>query len=65
MYIHKGKMVYMMKNTISDELVGKVTGEMGSGLLMAKKIVRAEGGKFIVSVEGDVFKAGILLDAAD
>ena len=65
MYIHKGKMVYMMKNTISDELVGKVTGGMGSGLLMAKKIVRAEGGKFIVSVEGDVFKAGILLDAAD
>ena len=65
MYIHKGKMVYMMKNTISDELVGKVTGEMGSGLLMAKKIVRAEGGKFIVSVEGDVFKASILLDAAD
>ena len=65
MYIHKGKMVYMMKNTISDELVGKVTGEMGGGLLMAKKIVRAEGGKFIVSVEGDVFKAGILLDAAD
>lgn len=65
MYIHKGKMVYMMKNTISDELVGRVTGEMGGGLTMARKIVRSEGGKFIVSVEGDVFKAGILLDAAD
>lgn len=65
MYIHKGKMVYMMKNTISDDLVGKVTGEMGGGLLMARKIVRAEGGKFIVSVEGNIFKAGILLDAAD
>ena len=65
MYVHKGKMVYMMKNTISDALVGKVTGEMGGGLTMAKKIIRAEGGKFIVSVEGDVFKAGILLDAAD
>lgn len=65
MYTHKGKMVYMMKNTIKDELAGKTSTEMGGGLTTAKKIIRAEGGKFITSVEGDTFKAGILLDAAE
>lgn len=65
MYTHKGKMVYMMKNTIKDELVGKVSTQMGGGLTTAKTIIKAEGGKFITSVEGDTFKAGILLDAAE
>ena len=58
-------MIYMMKNTIRDELAGQVSGRMGGGLTEAKKIIRAEGGKFITSVEGDTFKAGILLDAAE
>ena len=65
MYTHQGKMIYMMKNTIRDELAGQVSGRMGGGLTEAKKIIRAEGGKFITSVEGDTFKAGILLDAAE
>lgn len=65
MYTHQGKMIYMMKNTIRDELAGQVSGRMGGGLTEAKKIIRAEGGKFITSVEGDTFKAGILLDATE
>lgn len=63
MYVQKGKMVYMMKNTIKDELVGTVSGAMGAGLKTAKNIVQAEGGKFITAVDGNIFKAGILLKA--
>lgn len=63
MYTQKGKMVYMMKNTIKDELIGEVTSEMGDSLKTAKKIIQAEGGKFITTIDNNVFKAGILLSA--
>ena len=65
MYTQKGKMVYMMKNTIKEELLGEVTGEMGPSLKEAKHIVQAEGGKFITAVDGQTFKAGILLSTAN
>lgn len=65
MYTQKGKMVYMMKNTIKQELIGEVNGEMGSGLKEAKRIIQAEGGKFITAVDGQTFKAGILLSTAN
>lgn len=65
MYTQKGKMIYMMKNTIKDELLDTVTGEMGESLKSAKKIVSAEGGRFIVNVSDGIFKAGILLDAVE
>ena len=65
MYTQKGKMVYMMKNTIKEELLGEVTGEMGPSLKEAKRIVQAEGGKFITAVDGQTFKAGILLSTAN
>ena len=38
MYTQKGKMVYMMKNTIKEELLGEVTGEMGPSLKEAKHL---------------------------
>ena len=65
MYTQKGKMVYMMKNTIKEELIGEVNGEMGPSLKEAKRIVQAEGGKFITAVDGQTFKAGILLSTAN
>ncbi len=65
MYVQKGKMIYMMKNTIREDLVGQVSGEMGEDLKMAKNIIRSEGGKFITAVDGNTFKAGILLKAED
>ena len=65
MYVQKGKMVYMMKNTIRQDLVGQVSGEMGESLKTAKKIVQSEGGKFITTVDGSTFKAGILLTAVE
>jgi len=65
MYVQKGKMVYMMKNTIKAELVSQVSGEMGGSLKAAKRIIQAEGGKFITTVDGNIFKAGILLKAAE
>ena len=58
-------MVYMMKNTIRQDLVGQVSGEMGESLKTAKKIVQSEGGKFITTVDGSTFKAGILLTAVE
>ena len=54
-----------MKNTIKEELLGEVTGEMGPSLKEAKRIVQAEGGKFITAVDGQTFKAGILLSTAN
>lgn len=65
MYVQKGKMVYMMKNTIKADLAGQVSGDMGESLLTAKKIIQAEGGKFITTVDGNTFKAGILLTAVE
>lgn len=65
MYTQKGKMVYMMKNTIREDMIGEVSGEMGDSLKQAKRIVQSEGGKFITTVDGNVFKAGILLSTAN
>lgn len=64
MYSQNGKMIYLMKNTISEDIVAKTTTELGDGLNEAKRIVLAEKGKFINSVEGDMYKVGILLDVA-
>ena len=64
MYSQNGKMIYLMKNTISEDIIGKTTTELGDGLNEAKRIVLAEKGKFINSIEGDMYKVGILLDVA-
>ena len=61
MYTQKGKMVYMMKNTIREDLIDQVNPESGESLKLVKKIVQSEGGKFITAVDGNIFKAGILL----
>lgn len=63
MYTQKGKMVYMMKNTIKEELLKADITTVGESLNEAKRIIKAEGGKFITTVDGNVFKAGILLTA--
>lgn len=65
MYVQKDKMIYMMKNTISEELLGQISTELGESLQKSKKIVKAEGGKFITTIDGNVFKAGILLPIAN
>ncbi len=64
MYCQNGKMIYLMKNTISEDIIEKTTTQLGDGLNEAKRIVLAEKGKFINSVEGDMYKVGILLDVA-
>ncbi len=64
MYAQNGKMIYLMKNTIREDLLGQTTNAMGRGLMEAKRIVQSEKGKFINSVEGDTYKVGILLDVA-
>lgn len=64
MYAQNGKMIYLMKNTIREDLLGKTTNAMGRGLMEAKRIIQSEKGKFINSVEGDTYKVGILLDVA-
>lgn len=65
MYAQNGKMIYLMKNTIREDLLEKTTNAMGRGLMEAKRIVQSERGKFINSVEGEMYKVGILLDVAE
>lgn len=65
MYAQNGKMIYLMKNTIREDILEKTTNAMGRGLMEAKRIVQSERGKFINSVEGEMYKVGILLDVAD
>lgn len=65
MYIQNGKMIYLMKNTIREDLVEQKTTAMGAGLTDAKRIVTAETGKFITNVDGDTYKVGIMLDTMD
>lgn len=65
MYSKDGKMIYLMKNTIRSDLKESTTTAMGSGLKEVKRIIQAEKGKFINSVEGDIYKVGLLLDAVN
>lgn len=65
MYAQNGKMIYLMKNTIREDLLEKTTNAMGRGFMEAKRIVQSERGKFINSVEGEMYKVGILLDVAE
>lgn len=65
MYAQNGKIIYLMKNTIRENLLDQTTNAMGRGLMEAKRIVQSERGKFINSVEGEIYKVGILLDVAD
>jgi len=63
-YVQGGKMMYMMKNTIKDEALSQVNANMGEELSEVKRIIQGEGGKFVTSVDGDIYKAGILLPIA-
>ena len=65
MYAQNGKMIYLMKNTIREDLLEQTTNAMGRGLMEVRRIIQSEKGKLINSVEGDIYKVGILLDVAD
>jgi len=64
-YVQNGKMMYMMKNTIKDEALGQDAAKMGEELSEAKRIIQAEGGKLVIAVDGDIYKAGILLPVVE
>ena len=64
MYAQKGKMVYMMKNSIREDMKDQITTQLGAGLTEAKRIIQTEKGRLISSLDGDMFKVGILLDVA-
>lgn len=65
-YVQGGKVVYIVKIPVSDEAKADaekaVSGD--SSFEAARKIVEANDGKFIVTMDGNVLKAGMLIDAA-
>lgn len=65
-YVQGGKVVYIVKIPVSDEALASaqkaVSGD--SSFEAARKIAEANDGKFIVTMDGNVLKAGMLIDAA-
>lgn len=68
MYTQNGKLIYIVKNAVKEEdfEAAKATAnsktELTGGLKIAKQIIEANHGKFVVAMDGNIFKTGILLD---
>lgn len=67
MYTQNGKLIYIVKNAVkAEELeVSKAIaagGELSGGLKIAKEIIEKNHGKFVVAMDGNIFKTGILLN---
>ncbi len=71
MYTQAGKLIYIVKNEVKatalDAAKAVVDGGIskdGKGLAQAREIVEKNGGKFVISLDGNVFKTGVLLSLA-
>ncbi len=71
MYTQAGKLIYIVKNEVKATALDAAkaiadTGipKDGKGLGAARKIVEAHGGKFVISLDGNIFKTGVLLSLA-
>lgn len=68
MYTQDGKLIYVVKNAVKAEVVETARAvansktELTGGLKVAKQIIEANHGKFVVAMDGNIFKTGILLD---
>ena len=68
MYTQNGKLIYIVKNAVKAEVaeaaraVAAKEVELTGGLKIAKQIVEANHGKFVVAMDSNIFKTGILLD---
>ena len=66
-YLQGGKVVYLVKVLVSEEskeAAAKAAAGKG-GFDNARKIIEANDGKFVVTFDGSVLKAGMLIDAAE
>lgn len=66
-YLQGGKVVYIVKIPVSGdskEEAAKAASGKG-GFDNAKKIIEANDGKFVVTFDGSILKAGMLIDAAE
>ena len=68
MYTQNGKLIYIVKNAVKADAVETAKAvaakevELAGGLKIAKEIVEKNHGKFVVAMDGNIFKTGILLD---
>ena len=68
MYTQNGKLIYIVKNAVKADVaeaakaVAAKEVELTGGLSIAKQIVEKNHGKFVVAMDGNIFKTGILLD---
>ena len=68
MYTQNGQLIYIVKNAVKAEAVETAKAiaakevELTGGLKVAKQIVEKNHGKFVVAMDGNIFKTGIRLD---
>lgn len=68
MYTQNGKLIYIVKNAVKADAVEAAKAvaakevELAGGLKIARQIVEKNHGKFVVAMDGNIFKTGILLD---
>ena len=64
-YVQGGKVVYIAKILLAeDQLDAAKSAVADESFAAAKKIAEENGGRFVVSLEGNVLRAGMLIDAA-
>lgn len=67
MYTQGDKLIYIVKNAVKADAVDAAKAitvpeaELTGGLKIAKEIVEKNQGKFVVAMDGNIFKTGILL----
>lgn len=68
MYTQEGKLIYIVKNAVraeAAEAAKAITApgsELTGGLKTAKQIIEKNHGKFVVAMDGNIFKTGILIN---
>ncbi len=66
-YLHGGKVVYIVKVNVREDAMDKAQAAANGTDFFetARKIVSGNEGKFIVSLEGEILKVGMLMEAAE
>ena len=68
MYTQNGQLIYIVKNAVKADAVETAKAiaakeaELTGGLKVAKQIVEKNHGKFVVAMDGNIFKTGIRLE---
>lgn len=68
MYTQNGKLIYIVKNAVKEEAIEAAKAvtssgaELTGGLKVAREIIEKNHGKFVVAMDGNIFKTGILLN---